>query len=73
MKTTSNNINDTKYFFIGFIVGIIPFSIILSIIHLFSKELTIFTITLAIASIITSLTNGFIFKNIALKKFISKI
>lgn len=65
----------SKFFLIGFIVGIIPFMLILGIMILKQGGIehipSIFRNTLIIAGIITSLLNSFILKNMVSTKLIN--
>lgn len=60
-------IRKTKAFFLGFIVGIIPFMILLSIISLKFGGIEyipiLFKNTISIAALVTSVINSFILKN----------
>lgn len=67
MKNNDIEILKNKYFFIGFIVGIIPFLILLTIISV-NKFSYLFKITLIITALITAFVNGSILRyNITLK------
>lgn len=58
-----------KYFFIGMITGLIPYTILLSIISSDDKVSSTFKLMLIISAIITSFINGFILRYNALLKF----
>lgn len=67
MKNNNIDILKNKYFFIGFIVGIIPFIILLSILSGYENYNTYKYIIITI-SLITSFLNGYILKrNVLLK------
>ena len=65
-------VNKTKVLFIGFIVGIIPFLIVLGLISIkeggFEYMPSIFRNTLIIAAIITALINAVVLKNMYVDK-----
>lgn len=67
MKNNSIDILKNKYFFIGFIVGIIPFIILLIILSGY-KNFNSYKYVIIIISLITSLLNGYILKTNALAK-----
>lgn len=60
----------TKFFFIGFIVGIIPYLIMILIFSQFNKfqQLVNFKETIVVIGIITSLCNGLILQHKIAKK-----
>ena len=66
------NFNKSKYLLMGFIIGIIPFIIIMLICSNVSGSIDtmpkIFKNTIIILGIITSITNAFIFKTMMLAK-----
>lgn len=61
MKNNNIDILKNKYFFIGFIVGIIPFIILLIILSEY-KNFNSYKYVIIITSLITSLINGYILK-----------
>jgi hypothetical protein len=67
------NINKNKYLFIGFIIGIIPFILVLTICSIVSGNIReiplVFRNTIIIFGLLTSISNAFIFKSM----FISKL
>lgn len=66
-----NNIeaSKNKYFFIGFLIAIIPFIIVSSIINLFKNgNLNTFTNVFFVLSVIISLINGFYLRILFIKK-----
>lgn len=67
MKNNNIDILKNKYFFIGFIVGIIPFIILLIILSGY-KNFNSYKYVIIIISLITSLLNGYILKANALAK-----
>lgn len=67
MKDNNIEIMKNKYFFIGFIVGIIPFVIVLTTLST-NRFPSIFKMTLIIVALITATINGYILRyNIILK------
>lgn len=67
MKDNNIEIMKNKYFFIGFIVGIIPFVILLTMLSI-DRFPNIFKATLIIVALITATINGYILRyNIILK------
>lgn len=62
---------NTKYFFIGFIVGIVPFTILLSVMAVYKGSIdaipSLFRNTLLLFGLIISISNAFILSNIANK------
>lgn len=67
MKDNNIEIMKNKYFFIGFIVGIIPFVILLTMLSI-NRFPNIFKATLIIVALITVTINGYILRyNIILK------
>lgn len=62
MKDNNFEILKTKYFFIGLIVGIFPFLILLLILNQYSIS-NIYKMTIIIISIIVSIINGYILKH----------
>ena len=62
MKNNNFEILKTKYFFIGLIVGIFPFLILLLILNQYSIS-NIYKMTIIIISIIVSIINGYILKH----------
>lgn len=66
------NINMSKYLLMGFIIGIIPFIVIILISSNISGNIDdipkIFKNTIIIFGIVTSLINAFVFKNMMLNK-----
>ncbi len=67
MKNNNIDILKNKYFFIGFIVGIIPFIILLIILSGY-KNFNSYKYVIIIISLIASLLNGYILKTNALAK-----
>ena len=61
MKNNNIDILKNKYFFIGFIVGIIPFMILLIILSGY-KNFNSYKYVIIIISLITALINGYILK-----------
>lgn len=65
-------LNKNKYLLIGFIVGIIPFIILVLIISIIKGETegipTLLKNTIIIFGLIVSISNAFIFRNMALNK-----
>jgi len=60
-QRTFYNLFNTKIMFIGFITGIIPFIILLSILTIqFNNIPNLFMNTIVIAGIVTSISNSFI-------------
>lgn len=67
MKDNNIEIMKNKYFFIGFIVGIIPFVILLTMLSI-NRFPNIFKAALIIVALITATINGYILRyNIILK------
>lgn len=67
MKNNNIEILKNKYFFIGFIIGIIPFLILIAILTNYPYTEKYKTM-IVILSIITSLINGYILRyNVSLK------
>ena len=67
MKDNNIEIMKNTYFFIGFIVGIIPFVILLTMLSI-NRFPNIFKATLIIVALITATINGYILRyNIILK------
>lgn len=67
MKDNSIEIMKNKYFFIGFIVGIMPFVILLTMLSI-NRFPNIFKLTLIVVALITATINGYILRyNIILK------
>lgn len=62
MKDNNIEILKTKYFFIGLIVGIFPFLILLLILNQYSIS-NIYKMTIIIISIVVSIMNGYILKH----------
>lgn len=62
MKDNNFEILKTKYFFIGLIVGIFPFLILLLILNQYSIS-NIYKMTIIIISIVVSIMNGYILKH----------
>ncbi len=64
--------NKTKFLFIGFIIGIIPFIIFISIISIYEGGLSfvpsIFRNTIIIAGIITAFLNAILIQKILINK-----
>lgn len=67
MKNNNIDILKNKYFFIGFIVGIIPFIILLIILSGY-KNFNSYKYVIIIISLIASLLNGYILKTNVLAK-----
>lgn len=66
--TTYINTCKTKYFFIGFITGIIPFILIIIILNSLSNLTTPFKESLVIVGLITAFINGLTLKRLSFIK-----